>query len=259
MMVAIRRAHAQTISVELVTPHDLDCRWWRWSAIPMPARAPCSTCSPARARRSAIIPASRSSANRGGSSLPDGRPVELVDLPGAYSLDASSPDEEVTRDVVLGKQDGERLPDALAGRARRDQSRQSPPLRACRLHRARPADGDRAQHDRSSPSATASTIDAASAGARARRAGDRDGRGPPPRASRRSRRRSARGRSSPAAIRAGDGAEDRFHHRAAPRARDRQRRRRSRKRRPPLRPTAIDDDRAPPDRSARSSSSRSCS
>ncbi|MDB5699356.1 MAG: ferrous iron transporter [Alphaproteobacteria bacterium] len=46
-------------------------------------------------------------------SLPDGRPVELVDLPGAYSLDPSSPDEAVTRDVVVGKQEGERLPDAL--------------------------------------------------------------------------------------------------------------------------------------------------
>ena len=46
-------------------------------------------------------------------SLPDGRPAELVDLPGAYSLDPSSPDEEVTRDVVIGRQHGERLPDAL--------------------------------------------------------------------------------------------------------------------------------------------------
>ncbi|MEM8697137.1 MAG: ferrous iron transporter B [Pseudomonadota bacterium] len=45
--------------------------------------------------------------------LPDGRPAELIDLPGAYSLDPSSPDEEVTRDVVTGAQDGERLPDAL--------------------------------------------------------------------------------------------------------------------------------------------------
>ncbi len=45
--------------------------------------------------------------------LDDGRPVELVDLPGTYSLDPSSPDEAVTRDVVLGKQDGERLPEAL--------------------------------------------------------------------------------------------------------------------------------------------------
>ena len=45
--------------------------------------------------------------------LPDGRIVELVDLPGAYSLEPSSPDERVTRDVVTGAQIGERLPDAL--------------------------------------------------------------------------------------------------------------------------------------------------
>ncbi len=45
--------------------------------------------------------------------LPDGRPVELLDLPGTYSLDPNSPDERVTRDVVLGKQAGERLPDAI--------------------------------------------------------------------------------------------------------------------------------------------------
>jgi len=45
--------------------------------------------------------------------LEDGRPVELVDLPGTYSLTPTSPDEEVTRDVILGKQRGERLPDAL--------------------------------------------------------------------------------------------------------------------------------------------------
>jgi ferrous iron transport protein B len=45
--------------------------------------------------------------------LDDGRPVELVDLPGAYSLDPASPDERVTRNVVTGAQAGERLPDAL--------------------------------------------------------------------------------------------------------------------------------------------------
>jgi len=45
--------------------------------------------------------------------LADGRPVELVDLPGAYSLDPASPDEAVTRDVLLGRQEGERQPDAL--------------------------------------------------------------------------------------------------------------------------------------------------
>ncbi len=45
--------------------------------------------------------------------FPDGRPVELVDLPGAYGLEPSSPDEAVTRDVLLGRQEGERLPDGL--------------------------------------------------------------------------------------------------------------------------------------------------
>ncbi|MGN6058857.1 MAG: ferrous iron transporter B [Sphingomicrobium sp.] len=45
--------------------------------------------------------------------LADGRPVEMVDLPGAYSLDPASPDEAVTRDVLLGHQKGERQPDAL--------------------------------------------------------------------------------------------------------------------------------------------------
>ncbi len=45
--------------------------------------------------------------------LSDGRPVELVDLPGTYSLNPNSPDEQVTRDFVLGRQAGEKLPDAL--------------------------------------------------------------------------------------------------------------------------------------------------
>ncbi|SNS52183.1 ferrous iron transport protein B [Sphingomonas laterariae] len=46
-------------------------------------------------------------------SLDDGRPVELVDLPGTYSLDPASPDEAVTRDVVTGHQTGERPPAAI--------------------------------------------------------------------------------------------------------------------------------------------------
>jgi len=45
--------------------------------------------------------------------LADGRPIELVDLPGTYSLTPSSPDEAVTRDVVMGAQEGERQPAAL--------------------------------------------------------------------------------------------------------------------------------------------------
>lgn len=45
--------------------------------------------------------------------LDDGRPVEVVDLPGTYSLKPASPDEAVTRDVILGRQAGERQPDAI--------------------------------------------------------------------------------------------------------------------------------------------------
>jgi len=45
--------------------------------------------------------------------LPSGEPVELVDLPGSYSLDPASPDEEVTRKVVLGEFPGEARPEVL--------------------------------------------------------------------------------------------------------------------------------------------------
>ncbi|NTS65983.1 ferrous iron transporter B [Sphingomonas sp. HHU CXW] len=46
-------------------------------------------------------------------SLDDGRPVELVDLPGTYSLDPVSADERVTVDVVTGRGGFERRPDAM--------------------------------------------------------------------------------------------------------------------------------------------------
>src|SRR5947207_14686643 len=41
---------------------------------------------------------------------PQGRQVSLVDLPGTYSLRGRSPDEEITRDMVLGRTPGEALP-----------------------------------------------------------------------------------------------------------------------------------------------------
>ena len=44
---------------------------------------------------------------------PAGRKVSVLDLPGTYSLRARSPDEEVTRDVVLGQRAGESAPDLL--------------------------------------------------------------------------------------------------------------------------------------------------
>ncbi len=45
--------------------------------------------------------------------LPSGEPVELFDLPGSYSLDAASPDEEVTRRVIHGEFPGEPQPEVL--------------------------------------------------------------------------------------------------------------------------------------------------
>ncbi|MET0878652.1 MAG: ferrous iron transporter B, partial [Tardiphaga sp.] len=44
---------------------------------------------------------------------PTGRQISLVDLPGTYSLRGRSPDEEITRDVVLGRFPGEALPDLV--------------------------------------------------------------------------------------------------------------------------------------------------
>ena len=44
---------------------------------------------------------------RGTWKTPDG-PLDLVDLPGAYSLDAASPDEELTRDLLLDAPEAER-------------------------------------------------------------------------------------------------------------------------------------------------------
>lgn len=44
---------------------------------------------------------------------PAGRNVTLLDLPGTYSLRGRSPDEEITRDVVLGRYRDEAVPDLV--------------------------------------------------------------------------------------------------------------------------------------------------
>jgi ferrous iron transport protein B len=44
---------------------------------------------------------------------PSGRQVSIVDLPGTYSLRGRSPDEEITRDMVLGRSPGEAAPDLV--------------------------------------------------------------------------------------------------------------------------------------------------
>ncbi|WP_292934785.1 ferrous iron transport protein B [Noviherbaspirillum sp.] len=42
-----------------------------------------------------------------------GRSYKVIDLPGAYSLNAMTPDEAITRDVLFGKQADEKLPDVI--------------------------------------------------------------------------------------------------------------------------------------------------
>ena len=49
----------------------------------------------------------------GTATLKSGRTVSVIDLPGAYSLTPSTPDEAVTRDMVLGQRAGEAAPDAI--------------------------------------------------------------------------------------------------------------------------------------------------
>ena len=44
---------------------------------------------------------------------PSGARVRVLDLPGLYSLEAATPDEQVTADVLLGRREGETRPDAV--------------------------------------------------------------------------------------------------------------------------------------------------
>jgi ferrous iron transport protein B len=44
---------------------------------------------------------------------PSGRLLQILDLPGTYSFDANSPDEQITRDVLEGNYPGEAAPDLI--------------------------------------------------------------------------------------------------------------------------------------------------
>ncbi|MGC5749380.1 ferrous iron transporter B [Gluconobacter sp. NFX36] len=48
-------------------------------------------------------------------STPQGKSIRILDLPGAYSLSSTSPDEDVTRDVCLGRHRTEPRPQLLIG------------------------------------------------------------------------------------------------------------------------------------------------
>src|SRR5262249_12436314 len=50
---------------------------------------------------------------RKGRAVCAGRPVDVIDLPGTYSLAPRSPDEMVAVDVILGRQEGEARPDVV--------------------------------------------------------------------------------------------------------------------------------------------------
>ena len=49
----------------------------------------------------------------GSARLPDGRTVTVIDLPGAYSLDPATPDEQVMLEVIEGRRAGEAAPDLI--------------------------------------------------------------------------------------------------------------------------------------------------
>jgi len=64
-------------------------------------------------QRSANYPGVTVERKSGSFMTPAGRSVAIVDLPGTYSLRGRSPDEEITREVVLGEIRDEAVPDCI--------------------------------------------------------------------------------------------------------------------------------------------------
>ena len=64
-------------------------------------------------QRSANYPGVTVERKSGAFVTPAGRSVAIVDLPGTYSLRGRSPDEEITREVVLGGIRNEAVPDCI--------------------------------------------------------------------------------------------------------------------------------------------------
>jgi ferrous iron transport protein B len=64
-------------------------------------------------QRSANYPGVTVERKSGAFVTPAGRNVAIVDLPGTYSLRGRSPDEEITREVVLGEMRDEAVPDCI--------------------------------------------------------------------------------------------------------------------------------------------------
>src|ERR1700685_2571943 len=71
------------------------------------------TSRPATRQKVANYPGVTVERKEGSFVTPSGRQVSVVDLPGTYSLRGRSPDEEITRDMVLGRTPGEAVPDLV--------------------------------------------------------------------------------------------------------------------------------------------------
>ena len=78
---------------------------------------------------------------------PSGLRIRILDLPGAYSLDPLTPDEQVTADVLLGRSAGETSTGFRRLRDRRDQSAPEPTI-GVEPETLGVADGGGAQHER---------------------------------------------------------------------------------------------------------------
>ena len=77
---------------------------------------------------------------------PAGRTWQVLDLPGAYSLVATTPDEAITRDVVYGLRPNEATPAGIVCVVDATNLRLN--LRMALELNPRQTDGDRAQHER---------------------------------------------------------------------------------------------------------------
>ena len=62
-------------------------------------------------QRAANYPGVTVERKSGAFQTPAGRSVAILDLPGTYSLRGRSPDEAITREVVLGEMRNEKVPD----------------------------------------------------------------------------------------------------------------------------------------------------
>jgi ferrous iron transport protein B len=93
----------------------------------------------------------------GTAKLGHGMSVQVIDLPGTYSLAPGTPDERITLEVIEGQRAGEARPDLIVAVVDATNPRMNlRPVPTC----LRPADGGGAQHGRRGARAWGSTCSA---------------------------------------------------------------------------------------------------